>query len=267
MDIKALDGHGDIVIIEVQNTYELAYMERILYGVSKAITEHITTGQGYEHVKKVISISIVYFSLGKGADYLYRGVTSFIGVHTHDELMVSQKQRDALVRKPASELFPEYYIIRVNEFNDVATTPLEEWVRYLRTGVIEDSDTAPGLPEARQRLRYYDMSPSEKKAYDDHLDDLLIQKNAIADSKAEGRAEGRKEGLAEGRKEGLAEGRKEGLAEGRKEGLAEGLAEGHTKGLAEGMAKANTETAAKLKKLGVDVAAIAEATGLSTEQI
>ena len=41
VDIKAKNDKGEIIIIEVQNTRELYFLERILYGVAKAITEHI----------------------------------------------------------------------------------------------------------------------------------------------------------------------------------------------------------------------------------
>ena len=58
VDIKALNSKGEIILIEVQNTRELYFLERILYGVAKAITEHIKLGQDYGEVKKVYSISI-----------------------------------------------------------------------------------------------------------------------------------------------------------------------------------------------------------------
>ena len=148
VDIKALDSKGEIVIIEVQNTRELNFMERLLFGTSKAVTEHIDKGQKYSNVKKVYSISIVYFNIGEGSDYLYHGQTRFIGVHTHDELLMHEKDRDALVPVPelAAKTFPEYYIIRVNEFDRVAVTPMEEWMRYLKDGVIEPDTTAPRAP-------------------------------------------------------------------------------------------------------------------------
>ena len=73
VDIKAKNSKGEIIIVEIQNTSELYYLERILYGVAKAITEHINLGNTYQEVKKVYSISILYFDLGKGADYLYVG--------------------------------------------------------------------------------------------------------------------------------------------------------------------------------------------------
>ena len=47
VDIKAKDSSGSIIIVEVQLTTQLYYLERILYGVAKAITEHISLGQRY----------------------------------------------------------------------------------------------------------------------------------------------------------------------------------------------------------------------------
>ena len=77
VDIKAKDSRGDIIIVEVQLSRELHYLERILYGTAKAITEHIKLGSRYDQVKKVYSISIIYFDMGKGSDYVYHGQTVF----------------------------------------------------------------------------------------------------------------------------------------------------------------------------------------------
>ena len=66
VDIKAKTIRVRIIIIEIQNTRELYYLERILYGVAKAITEHISLGERYYEVKKIYSISILYFDIGKG---------------------------------------------------------------------------------------------------------------------------------------------------------------------------------------------------------
>ena len=86
VDIKAKNSKGEIIIVEIQNTRELYYLERILYGIAKAITEHISLGERYYEVKKIYSISILYFDIGKGNDYLYHGQNSFTGVHTGDRL-------------------------------------------------------------------------------------------------------------------------------------------------------------------------------------
>ncbi len=193
VDIKAINSKGEIIIVEIQLTRELYYLERILYGTSKAITEHITLGRKYDSVKKVYSISILYFDLGKGSDYLYHGKTSFVGVHTGDLLRVNTKEEGVICMKAPENVFPEYFIIRVNEFNKIATTPLEEWIEYLKTGVIRENTTAPGLDEARKKLQYLNMTKEERMEYDSHIDAIMTQNDVLDTAKDEGRVEGRVE--------------------------------------------------------------------------
>lgn len=195
VDIKAINSKGEVIIIEVQNTRELYYLERVLYGVAKAITEHISMGDAYSNVKKVYSISILYFDIGEGKDYLYHGSSHFIGVHTGDELVVNTKDRDAIVRRLPSEIFPEYIIIRVNEFefDKACVTPLSEWMRYLKEGVISPDTKAPGLGEVRKKLTYWSMSDSDRQAYEKHMDAMAIQMDVLDTAKTEGREKGREE--------------------------------------------------------------------------
>ena len=193
VDIKARDSKNEIIIVEVQVTRELYFLERILYGVAKAITEHMALGDLYSEVKKVYSISILYFDIGVGTDYLYHGQNQFVGVHTHDHLQVNTKERGVIVKRLPSEIFPEYILVRVNEFDKEAVTPLEEWVRYLKDGIITSETTAPGLEEAREKLRYYSMSPEERYAYDEHLNAIMIQNDVLSTAKFEGWEEGRVE--------------------------------------------------------------------------
>lgn len=243
VDIKAKNSKGEIIIVEIQNTRELYYLERILYGVAKAITEHISLGKRYNEVKKIYSISILYFDIGKGEDYLYHGQNSFVGVHTGDLLQVTTKQEDAIIQKLPKEVFPEYFLIRVNEFNKVAKTPLEEWIQYFKTGKIAPDTQAPGLPEARKKLKYYDMTPEERYAYDEHINAIMIQNDVLDGA----------------RTEGLAEGKAEGLAEGLEKGLAEGLEKGKVEGI--------ITVARNLKAINLSVEEIVKATGLSPEEI
>ena len=205
VDIKAKNSQDEIIIVEVQNTREIYYLERILFGVAKAITEHIELGNLYSEVKKIYSISILYFDLGKGNDYLYHGQNTFVGVHTGDFLEVTTKEKDAIVHKLPSEIFPEYFLIRVNEFNKVAVTPLEEWIEYFKSGIIRPDTKAPGLEEARRKLVYYNMDKAEQLAYDEHVNALMIQNDVLSTAAMEGREEGRQEGRKEGREEGRKE--------------------------------------------------------------
>lgn len=114
-------------------------------------------------------------------------------MHTHDHLQVNTKERGVIVKRLPSEIFPEYILVRVNEFDKEAVTPLEEWVRYLKDGIITSETTAPGLEEAREKLRYYSMSPEERYAYDEHLNAIMIQNDVLSTAKFEGWEEGRVE--------------------------------------------------------------------------
>lgn len=193
VDIKARNSKDEIIIVEIQNTREIYYLERILYGVAKTITEHIGLGRIYSDVKKVYSISILYFDIGQGNDYLYHGQNTFVGVHTGDFLQVTTKEKGVIVRKLPAEIFPEYFLIRVNEFNKSAVTPLEEWIEYLKTGIIRPDTKAPGLEEARRKLIYYNLEPAERQAYDRHIDAIMIQNDVLGTAREEGLQEGREE--------------------------------------------------------------------------
>lgn len=232
VDIFAESEDGELCIIEVQNSRELSYFHRMLYGVSKAITEYIGLGKPYDEVRKVYSINIVYFELGQGKDYVYHGRTEFKGIHApHDTLKLSvrqnekffgKKEKDILRRKDAGMLFPEYYVLRVNDFDSVAKTPLDEWISFLKTGQISKEAKAAGLPEARERLRVDALSEDDRQAYFRHMESVRHMKSLFDTSRDEGYEEGRAEGREEGRAEGRAEGREEGRAEGRAEGREEG---------------------------------------------
>lgn len=247
VDILAEDSRGQLLLVEVQNNNEYAYFQRMLFGTSKLVTEYINRGEGYHKVSKVYSVNIVYFSLGHGTDYVYHGKTEFRGIHTGELLELTPFQKQKFKADAVSQLYPEYFILRVNDFNQVAKSPLEEWIYYLNTGEIPSSATAPGLEAARERLKLDTMTPDELRAYYRHLDNVVILKSNIYTEREEGRAEG----LAEGRAEGLAEGRAEGLAEGREEGRTE----------------AAVNIARKLKRLGLPLASIAESTGLTEKEI
>ena len=235
VDIKAKNSKDEIIIVEIQQTRELYYLQRILYGVAKTITQHIDLGDKYNQVKKVYSVSIVYFDLGKGADYVYHGQNTFVGIHTNDELMVNQRDKDAIKMVMPTSIFPEYYIIRVNEFDKAATTPLDEWLDYLKSGRIKDDTTTPGLAQAKKRLQYLQMTPAERAAYDRHVNNIMIQNDVLETKVLEGLQQGREEGLQQGREEGRAEER--------------------------------LTTARKMKAKGIPVTDIAEITGLAAEDI
>ncbi len=239
VDLLAENSKGELILIEVQNNNEYAYFQRMLFGTSKLVTEYINRGEGYDKVRKVYSVNIVYFSLGSGKDVVYHGKTEFRGIHQGDVLELTPFQKQTFKVDTVSQLYPEYYILKVNDFNQVARSPLEEWIYYLNTGDIPDNATAPGLNEARQRLKLDRMTKEELNAYYRHLDNIVILRDNIFTERAEGRAEGRLEGRAEGRLEGRAEGER----------------------------NKQIEIARNLKKAGVSIDVISQSSGLTVDEI
>ena len=258
VDILAENDKGQLFLIEVQNNSEYAYFQRMLFGTSKLVTEYIERGQNYQHIKKVYSINIVYFSLGSGTDTVYHGKTEFRGIHNGELLSLSPFQRKTFNVSEVSELYPEYYILKVNDFNKVAKTHLE-WIYYLNTGEVPVEATAPGLDIVRERLKLDRMTKGELEAYYRHLDNIVILKDNIYTEREEGRLEGLEEGREQGRAQGLEQGRAQGLEQGRAEGLEQGLEQGRT--------EACIQIARQMKRLGMSPEQIADATGLAVETV
>ena len=239
VDVLAEDDKGELYLIEVQNESELAYFQRMLFGTSKLVTEYINRGENYEHVRKVYSVNIVYFNLGGGTDIVYHGKTEFRGIHNGELLSLSPFQQQRFKVDAVSDLYPEYFILKVNDFNKWSKVPLEQWIYFLNTSEIPHDATAPGLDEARKKLQIDRMTPAELNVYYRHLDNIVILRDNISTARGEGRLEG--------------------LAEGRAEVRAEGRAEGRT--------EAMKETARKMKQGGMDVKLIMQFTGLKAEEI
>lgn len=167
VDIMIKNSKGEHIIVEVQNNEEYDYLQRILYGTSKTIIENIAKGQSYAFVKKVISVSVVYFKVGQGEDYIYHGMTQFIGIHKHDELLLSQEQQQLFSKQKPQDLYPEYYLIKAGDFNENnVNDTLDEWVYFLKTGHVKDSFKAQGLDKAKQKLDVAKLSPRNRAAYE-----------------------------------------------------------------------------------------------------
>ena len=243
VDLLAEDTDGELLLIEVQGEPEFAYFQRMLFGASKLVTEYINSGENYEHVKKVYSVNIVYFDLGQGEDVVYIGKTVFRGIHNNEVLKLSPFMQQKFKTDEVSQLFPEYIILKVNDFNRWSKVPLDQWLYFLATSDIPEEADAPGLQEAREKLNLMKMNREEQAAYDRYLMERAILRNTMVTAREEGLFEGECKGHAKG----IAEGRAEGRAEGNKEG--------------------RMETAKNLKAMGLNINDIAKATGLTPDEL
>ena len=205
LDIKVKNSKDEIIIIEIQYGRELDYMQRMLYGSAKTITEYIKESDSYSEIVKVISINILYFDLGEGDDYIYKGTTSFIGLHNHSRLKLDGYQAKLYKTDKIEAIYPEYYLIKVNNFNDIAKDSLDQWIYFLKNEDVKDNFKAKGLVEAKAVLDYLKCSDEEKREYEYYKESLHYQASMYESTYVAGKMEGKMEGKLEGKIEGKAE--------------------------------------------------------------
>ncbi len=197
VDLLVRNSKKELIIIEIQNTRELDYLFRLLFITSKAVTENIKEGSPYSAVIKVITISVLYFDLGQGNDYIYRGTTNFVGLHSNDQLQLSEGQKKLFQKQKVEQIFPEHYLIRISQFdeNKISLTKdkFDEWVYFLKTSEIKDNFTAQGIDEARKKLAVMNMPNDEQKAYQQFLDKISTEASVAETLKFEAEQKVRKD--------------------------------------------------------------------------
>lgn len=179
VDILTHNSKNELIIIEIQSTYEIDYFHRMAFGVSKSMTENLKLGERYSEIKKIISVNIVYFDLGQGQDYIYKGKTDFRGLHRNDLLGLSEKQKSTFLKDNISDIFPEFYLLKVNQFNDNAKDTLDEWVYFLKNSEVKDEFKAKGLKEAGEVLDIMRLPKGDEYSYNRYLDSLHLKASEI----------------------------------------------------------------------------------------
>jgi hypothetical protein len=205
VDLLVQDSQGTAFIIEVQYSYASHYLKRLLFGTAKLITEYLESGEEYSGVKKVISISLLYFLVGEADetnDYVYRGTTEFYGLHSGKPLSVhqdtlQQDKPDPGKRRKRSQptlrkrnVFPEYYLIEIERFPDEVKNALDEWIYFFKHSEIPDEFRAKHIQAARQKLDLMKMSVDERRAYERFWMARASYQDEIQSAKTQGREEG-----------------------------------------------------------------------------
>ncbi len=165
INILAETEKEELIFIEVQNNSQLDYFHRMLYGASKLAVQYLDKGQKYGEIKKIYSVNIVYFNLGIGKDYIYRRRGDFVGVNIGDKLQPLKTQEVTFKIKTVADIFPEYYLLKANNFNDVIQNSLDEWIYFLKNNHIKEEFSAKGMIQAKETLRVSNLSEEERAAY------------------------------------------------------------------------------------------------------
>ena len=212
VDLKCKDLQGRQIIIEIQNQREADYLQRILWGTSKAVVEGLQLGSRYSEVVKVISISILYHTVRvdekENTDFIYYGTTELVGLHTKKPLVLHESvaKGDKVSVITSKDVFPEYYMIYAEKFQDVINDDIDEWVYFFKHGEIRDDFKSSGILLAASRLDYLLMPEDERRAYDRYLAYLGQELGILDAARSEGKEEGRDEKAIEIAREMLKEG-------------------------------------------------------------
>ena len=243
VDLLVENQFGELIIIEIQNTNADDYLQRILFGTSKLIVENLAMGLDYSNIKKVISVSIVYFDLGLGDDYIYKGTTKFIGLNKQDELKLPEKVRQLVARESISGLYTYYYIIQIHQFDDILNNALDQWIYYLKHDEIKKDFNAKGLVDAKKTLDMMNLNDEEREDYDYYTSELRDHASMYLTY--------------------VTNPRKIRYIESKEEGFKIGFDEGYKEGIKE----AKIESARKMIEAGIDINSISSITGLTIDEI
>lgn len=197
VDLLCKNSRNEHIIVEIQYHYQIDYFQRMLFGTSALVLQHLRKGSPYGEIKKVYSVHILYFDLGQGADYVYHGLLHFTGIHQNDPLQLSKPQREKYGRTYAGELYPEYYLLKINNFDKISKDSLDEWIYYFKTSELPKAYRAKGLEEVEKQLNINAMQPELKEQYMQHLRELKISENVLESTWLEGEAKGIEKGRNE----------------------------------------------------------------------
>jgi predicted transposase/invertase (TIGR01784 family) len=148
--------------------------------------------------------------------------------------MLSESQKKIFNRETLSEIYPDHYVIKVNDFDDIARDNLDEWVYFFKNSEIKNEFKAKGLAEAREKLKEINLPENERGSYKRYLQNLMDEASIALTIRFEQQFA-------------------------REKGLEEGIEKGIEKG--------KLETARELVKNGIDLKVIAMATGFTLERI
>ena len=231
LDIIAKLDKGEICNIELQIVDKKNIIERILYYWSRLYSRQIKSGEDYKILQKAIVILITDFKIENLEELDYHSRWKIMEDKQGKKIILTQKLEIDIIELPK--------IIGKEKEQD----NLLDWLYFLENPkserVTEKMKENENLKEAVKKLD--NLSEDEKMQ---RIADL--RQKAIMDEKA----------IYE-----------KGLEIGIEKGIQRGMEKGIEKGIMEGSQKEKIEIAKKMLELKIDKKTIAEATGLTEQEI
>ena len=69
-----------------------------------------------------------------------------------DILELDGRQQELYKKEKIADIYPEYYILKINQFDDVARSTIDEWIYFFKHDGIKEEFKARGLKEAKKEL-------------------------------------------------------------------------------------------------------------------
>ena len=235
LDIIAKLDKDEICNIELQIVDKKNIIERILYYWSRLYSRQIKSGEDYKILQKAIVILITDFKIENLEELDYHSRWKIMEDKQGKKIILTQKLEIDIIELPK--------IIGKEKEQD----NLLDWLYFLENPkserVTEKMKENENLKEAVKKLD--NLSEDEKMQ---RIADL--RQKAIMDEKA----------IYE-------KGLEVGIEKGMKEGIQRGIEKGIEKGIMEGSQKEKIEITKKMLELKIDKETIAEATGLTEQEI
>jgi len=228
-DLYCTGDKGEKFIIEMQNAKAINFKERSIFYTSNLINEQgLGVLADWEYVlPEIYFVAIMNFKFDDSHPDHY----------IHDVRLIDIKTQEDFYPKLA------YIFIEMPKFKKYAgelSTELDEWL-YILNNLNKNEEIPLSLRNKAEYKKLFEIAAIgnlTREEMNEYEQSLKIQRDNLSTlscAKKEGRDEGKIEGLVEGRIEGRDE--------------------------------ANKKTAITLKKNNIDIALIAEATGLTIEEI
>ncbi len=239
VDVRCKDQRGRQFIVEMQMVWSPEFMQRVMFNSAKAYVRQLDKKEDYSLLEPVYSLNLVN-------DVFLKDVPEYY----HYYRMVHEKHTEKVI-DGLHLVFVELPKFTPHTMGEKRMQVL--WLRYL-TEIDGYMETVPqellDNPEINKAMEVVEESaytPEQLLGYDKFWD-IIRTENTLYNS-------GVRQGLEKGMERGLEEGR----LEGRKEGMELGVLKGRKEGL--------RQTACNLKSMGLGIADIQKATGLSEEEI
>ena len=237
LDVKLRLKNGTTIDIEIQNSWSAEFISRTLFYWAKLYIEGFKEGWAYTSLTKCITINLVSegFKLNTQVHSVYRILeqknrqllTDLLEIHFLNLALASQE------RIPAETIEKEQKLIN--------------WLQFINTDDREIRNmlamTSPILQMLNEQIDVLTLSPVERKLYESRM---KLKSDITTISETQFSA---------------------GVERGKSLGLAEGIEQGRSEGIEQGSRQKALETARILKQFGDSVQKIAQATGLTKEEI